>query len=262
MAGEPMKPATNWFSQALMQFLDLGAHRHAQLGVEVGERLVEQEHLWVAHDGAPHRDALALSARQLPGIALQQRGQRQDFGGALDAIGDLVRLGTAQLERKAHIVGDRHMRIERVVLEHHCNVALFGLDIVDDAVADRNRARGDIFQAREHAQQGRLAAAGGTDQHDELAVLDRNRHAVQDLEIAERFSHVANLDRRHPLPSLRFPGGVRRAPLPFPLLFLSVPRLAQSARTVIVRSLSGFGNCSISNPLVALSTEVCLLTFL
>ena len=31
--------------QPLVQFLDLGAHLHAQLGVEIGERLVEQEDL-------------------------------------------------------------------------------------------------------------------------------------------------------------------------------------------------------------------------
>ena len=185
--------------QTLVQFLDLGAHRDAQLGVEVGQRLVEQEHLRVAHDGAAHGDALALAARQLPGIALEQRGQRQDFRSALDAGRDFIRACAAQLERKAHIVGDRHVRIERVVLEHHGNVALFGLDIVDHAVADRNRARGDVFEAGEHPQQGRLAATGGADEHDELAILDRNRHAVQNFKIAERLSHVANLYRRHRL---------------------------------------------------------------
>ena len=32
-----------------MQPLDLDAHVDAQLGVEVGERFVEQEHAWLAH---------------------------------------------------------------------------------------------------------------------------------------------------------------------------------------------------------------------
>ena len=57
--------------QPLVQRLDLGAHRDAQLGVEVGQRLVEQEHLRVAHDGAAHRHALALAARQLARKALE-----------------------------------------------------------------------------------------------------------------------------------------------------------------------------------------------
>ena len=58
--------------QALVQFLDLGAHGHAQLGVEVGQRLVEQEDLRVAHDGAAHGDALALAARELARVAVEQ----------------------------------------------------------------------------------------------------------------------------------------------------------------------------------------------
>ena len=41
---------------------DLGAHLHAQLRVEVRERLVHQERLRLAHDRAAHRDSLALAA--------------------------------------------------------------------------------------------------------------------------------------------------------------------------------------------------------
>ena len=54
-----------------MQALDLDAHLRAQLGVEVGQRLVEQEHLRVAHDAAAERDALLLAAGQLLRLALQ-----------------------------------------------------------------------------------------------------------------------------------------------------------------------------------------------
>jgi hypothetical protein len=57
--------------EALVQFLDLGAHLHAQLGVEIGERLVEEENLRVAHDRTAHRHALALAAGELPGIAVE-----------------------------------------------------------------------------------------------------------------------------------------------------------------------------------------------
>ena len=57
--------------QPLVQLLDLRAHLHAELGVEVGERLVEQEHLRVAHDRAAHRHPLPLPARELPRIALE-----------------------------------------------------------------------------------------------------------------------------------------------------------------------------------------------
>ena len=58
--------------QALVQGLDLGAHGDAQLGIEVGERLVEQEDLRIAHDRAAHGDALALAARELARIAVEE----------------------------------------------------------------------------------------------------------------------------------------------------------------------------------------------
>jgi hypothetical protein len=43
----------------------------AQLGIEVGQRLVEQEDLGLAHDGAADGDALALAAGKRLGLALQ-----------------------------------------------------------------------------------------------------------------------------------------------------------------------------------------------
>lgn len=48
--------------EALMQALDLAAHDDAQLGVEIGERLVEQKNLRIAHDGTAHGHALPLTA--------------------------------------------------------------------------------------------------------------------------------------------------------------------------------------------------------
>ncbi|HVM20414.1 MAG TPA: hypothetical protein VM307_10680, partial [Egibacteraceae bacterium] len=50
---------------------DLGAHLHAQLRVEVRQGLVEQEGVRVAHDRAPHRDALALPTGQVRRLPVQ-----------------------------------------------------------------------------------------------------------------------------------------------------------------------------------------------
>ena len=69
----------------LVHALDLGAHLHAQLGVEVGQRLVEQKDLGIAHDRAAHGDALALAAGQLPRLAVEQVGDVENAGGLLDA---------------------------------------------------------------------------------------------------------------------------------------------------------------------------------
>ncbi len=69
--------------QPPVQLLDLEAHLHAQLRVEVRQRLVEQEHRRLAHDRAAHRDALALAARELPRLARKQRLELEDVGGAV-----------------------------------------------------------------------------------------------------------------------------------------------------------------------------------
>ena len=75
----------------------------------------------------------------------------------------------------------RHVRIERVVLEHHRDVAVARRHVVDDVAADPDLAAGDLLQPGDHAQRGGLAAAGRADQHDELLVGDLEVDAVHRL---------------------------------------------------------------------------------
>ena len=61
--------------QALLQLADLLAHMAAQLGIEIGQRLVEQQHLRLQHDRPRHRDALLLAAGQFARQARAVAGQ-------------------------------------------------------------------------------------------------------------------------------------------------------------------------------------------
>ena len=54
-----------------------------------------------------------------------------------------------------------------------------------------------VFQAGQHAQQGRLAAAGRADQHDEFTGLDVEVDVFEDLMLAEGFRQVAKQDVGH-----------------------------------------------------------------
>ena len=54
---------------------DLGPHLHAQLRVEVGERLVHQERARLADDRPAHRDPLALAAGEVRRLAVEVLGR-------------------------------------------------------------------------------------------------------------------------------------------------------------------------------------------
>ena len=58
--------------EALVEPGDLGARLDAQLGVEVGEGLVHEEHRRLADDRPTERDALALAAGELLRLAVEQ----------------------------------------------------------------------------------------------------------------------------------------------------------------------------------------------
>lgn len=77
-------------TQLLVQLGELGPHLGAQLGVQVGERFVEQEDLGFTHDGTAQGDTLTLTAGQRLRLPVEQVGDIQDAGRLFDAAFDLV----------------------------------------------------------------------------------------------------------------------------------------------------------------------------
>jgi hypothetical protein len=184
-------------AQALVQLADLGTHLHTQLGVQVRQRFVEQEDLRVAHDGAPHRHALALPARELARVALEQLVQVEDARRVLDAAALLGVGHPRQREREAHVLAHGHVRVQRIALEHHRHVAFLGQQVVDDATVDADHPGADVLQPGEHAQQRGLAAARGADQHGERTVRDLDADLVQHRHRAELLAHPLDADGCH-----------------------------------------------------------------
>ena len=125
-------------AQVALQARDLGAHLHAQLGVEVGERLVHEEDLGLAHDGAAHGHALALAAGELLGLALEQLLELQHARRLAHAPGDLVFGLVVQAQAEGHVLVDAEVRVERVVLKDHGDVAVARLEVVDDLAVDHD----------------------------------------------------------------------------------------------------------------------------
>ena len=107
-----------------MQARQLGSQGDAQLRVEIRERLVHEERRRLTHHGPSHGDALALSTGEKARAPLHERLEAQGRRYPADAIRALLPGNAAELEAEPEVVLDGHLRVERVVLEHHRDVAV------------------------------------------------------------------------------------------------------------------------------------------
>ena len=115
---------------------------------------------------------------------------------------DLVLGLLGEHQRERHVVAHGHVRIQRVVLEHHRDVAFLRRNAIDDPAADADLAMGDFLESGQHAQQRRLAATRRTDEHAEFAVGDVDVDTTNDLRRAEILLHRSDADCRHAPPSM------------------------------------------------------------
>ena len=182
-----------------MQLRERGAHPDAELRVEVRQRLVHQEGLRLADDRPAHRDALPLAARELRGLAVEEilraRAARRPrcTRRTISAFGVLP-----DAEPEAEVLAHAHVRVQRVVLEDHRDVAVGRLELRHVDVADRDRPLGDLLEPGDHPQERRLPAARRPDEHHELPVGDRQVDVVDGDDAAgERLRHMLELDRSH-----------------------------------------------------------------
>ena len=149
--------------------------------------------------GQRQRVAMGRAIVRNPKVFLEAK----DTSGFFDAFFDFGLGVVPQFEPEREVVVHRHVRVERVVLEDHGDVAVPGRHVVDHAVAEADRARRDPLQPRDHPQRCRLAAAGGPDQHDELAVRHVQVEGVQRLDagrvdLGQLTSRNRSHDRRPP----------------------------------------------------------------
>ena len=179
-------------AERLVQLRQLDAHLHAQHRIEVGQRLVEQEDLRLAHQRAADGDALALAAGQLRRLAVHQLVELQQRGDLVGAPGLHLARGAGDRQREGDVLAHRQMRVERVGLEHHGDAALGRMHPGDVGAVDEDRPRRHHFQPGDHAQHRRLAAAGRPEQGAELALADRQVDIADRGEVA-----IALADRAH-----------------------------------------------------------------
>src|SRR5690349_25170579 len=159
-------------AQLAMKSRQLDASLDTELRVEVRQRFVKQKSQWLADDRAPQSDSLALPAGQLRGFAIEEclEAQRRSYR-VHPLIDDAPRL-LSNREPEGEVVPNGHVRIERVILEDHRDVALLRRKIGDIPLANANHAIGDALESRHQSQHRRLPAARRSNEHEELAIRD------------------------------------------------------------------------------------------
>ncbi|EAU67861.1 conserved hypothetical protein [Stigmatella aurantiaca DW4/3-1] len=183
--------------ELLVQAGDLQTHLRAQGGIQVGERLVEQEDARLADDGAANGDALPLATGERGGFAVEQRLQFQDARGAPHLLLDDAGLDLGQIQREGHVLPDGHVGIERVGLEHHRQVAPGRGQVRDGLAIEEDLTRGGLFQAGDQPQQRGLATARGAQEDAELVILDAQIHAFDDAGVSEGFGQGTDVECCH-----------------------------------------------------------------
>ena len=111
-----------------VQRLDLDAQLGAQLGVEVRQRLVEQEHVRPRAPAPARSRRAGAGRRRVRPAGAAAAARSAGFRAARPrAARSRPRGRPATLRPKRQVPLDRHARIERVGLEHHADAAVLGL---------------------------------------------------------------------------------------------------------------------------------------
>ena len=173
---------------------DLVAQLHPDLGVEGGQRLVEQQHGGLDRERPGQRDPLLLATGELVGVAVllgAETDQVEHVAGPRPALGARP---APQLEPEGHVVEHRQVGEQAVGLEDHPHVALVRGHPGEVLATDADRPGIRLLQAREDAERGGLAAARGPQEHDELTGVQVQVEPVEGVHVAVRPAQAGQLD--------------------------------------------------------------------
>ena len=169
---------------------DFLSHLQAQFGIEIRQRLIEQQQIRPNHQRPREGHALLLPTRKLVGHLLRpllHLHNGQSFGYARLFLG---RAQGAHFQAVNDILRNSEMGPERVILEYHAGVAAMRRHVIHWSVSKENLAAIRLIEACDQAQQGRLAAARRPKQKEKLLRTDFQGNVLQDCRAAKSFRQV------------------------------------------------------------------------
>ena len=155
------------FSRLLLEDFPQFAPRQ---GVDAGGRLVEQQEVGRAHEGAEESELLLHAARKIAREPTGERSESRHVQEAREALVPLFLLYAVQIGVELHVFLDGQIFVETELLRHVAEAALHLLRLFRDIVSeDEEIARRLVEQPRDEPQQCRLACAVRADERRKLA---------------------------------------------------------------------------------------------
>jgi hypothetical protein len=195
-----------------LQLFELDFHVLAQLEIEGAQRLVEQQQCGFEHEATGDGHALALTARQLIDALGRGAGKPHALQHGVAASRAFGAIHAAAGQPEGHVLAHGHHGKQGQLLEYHVDGPTIRRDVLHAATADDDGAAIRRNEAGNHAQQGGLTAARGTEDGKEAAARYRERKRIDGSVIREtlgygirhqiRGSQLAAFTRSNTLPSI------------------------------------------------------------
>ena len=144
-----------------------------ELGVQIAQGFIEEDHLRFRHQGPGQGDALLLTAAELRCRPVLEPVELHEMKRLFDLPSDLLFGFVPGLEGVGHVVEHVHVGPDGVGLEHHAQPPFLRRDIdalfrrEDDLITDGDLPRVGYLQADDAPQQGGLAAAARAEESED-----------------------------------------------------------------------------------------------
>src|SRR5579862_5498466 len=155
--------------------LQFQVHGAAQYLVERAERLVEEQHGRIRHEGAGDRNTLTHSARKLAGEGVGIAGQADEFNQIVDALAIRAHFPAEDLKGQRDIAANRPPWKQGRILEGDSQFAACAKG-VRRLIPEQHRTLVRLLESRDKTQQRRFSTSRRTDESYERAPLDLQRN--------------------------------------------------------------------------------------
>ena len=117
--------------------------------------------------------------------ARHQIADADELGDVGDGAPHVAAGHSRHLQREPDVLGDGHVRVDRVVLEDVADAPAFRRHRGDVAVVERQSSGRGLHESRDEPERRGLATSRGTDEGEELAIADLEGETVDGRHRAE-----------------------------------------------------------------------------